>query len=70
VVSFTPRQLYLQGKSPWNAVGRRLAMTNAYGILVGEMERKRHSEHPDVDGRIILECALGKYGEGMWTGFI
>jgi hypothetical protein len=27
-------------------------------------------EDPDVDGKIILERILGKYGGKMWTGFI
>jgi hypothetical protein len=37
-----------------------------YDILVG----KHHFEDLGVDGRIILERILGKYGGNMWTGFI
>jgi hypothetical protein len=33
------------------------------------MKGRDHSEDIDVDGRIILECTLGKWGE-MWIGFI
>jgi hypothetical protein len=33
---------------------------NAYKILVGEPERKNHSEGIGVDGRIILEWISGK----------
>jgi hypothetical protein len=35
-------------------------MRNAYKILVGELERKRHSEDVGLDGKIILEWILGK----------
>jgi hypothetical protein len=29
-----------------------------------------HLKDLGVDGRIIVECALGKYGGKVWTGFI
>jgi hypothetical protein len=29
-----------------------------------------HSEDIGIDGKIILECILGKYGEKVWTRFI
>jgi hypothetical protein len=29
-----------------------------------------HSEHPGVEGRIILEQILGKYVGKVWTGCI
>jgi hypothetical protein len=35
-------------------------MRNAYDILVVISEGKNHSEDIDLDGRIILECILGK----------
>jgi hypothetical protein len=37
-------------------------MRNVHNILVGDHEGKSHSEELDVDGRIILELILGKYG--------
>jgi hypothetical protein len=33
---------------------------NAYKILVENPEGRRYLEDLDVDGRIILECILGK----------
>jgi hypothetical protein len=35
-------------------------MRNAYNILVGKLEGKSYLEDVDVDGKIILECILGK----------
>jgi hypothetical protein len=35
-------------------------MRNAYSIFVGNLKGSNHSEDPDIDGRIILECILGK----------
>jgi hypothetical protein len=34
------------------------------------MKGRDHSEDLGVDGRIILEWILGKYGGKVWTGFI
>jgi hypothetical protein len=31
---------------------------------------KDHSGNLGVDGRLILECILGKEGGKMWSGFI
>jgi hypothetical protein len=43
---------------------------NAYKILVEKPARKRdHSEDLDVDGRIILECILGKQVRNVWIEF-
>jgi hypothetical protein len=39
---------------------------NAYNILVGEPKGRDHSEVLGVDGKIILECILGKYGGKVW----
>jgi hypothetical protein len=40
---------------------------NAHNISVGKPEWKNHSEDLDVDGKIILECTLGKQRGKMWT---
>jgi len=45
-------------------------MRNAYNILVGKPERKRPCGNLGIDGRIILEWFLGKYGGKVWTGCI
>jgi len=45
-------------------------MRNAYNILVGKSEGKKHSEDLRLDGNIILESILGKQGGKLWTGFI
>jgi hypothetical protein len=37
-------------------------MRYAYNVLVGKHEGKNHLEDLDVDGRIMLEWILGKYG--------
>jgi len=34
------------------------------------MKGRDHSENLDVDGKIILEWIIGKYGGKVWTGFI
>jgi len=34
------------------------------------LKGKDHSEDLVVDGRIILEWILGKYGGKLWTGFM
>jgi hypothetical protein len=44
-------------------------MRNAYNILVGNPEGKDHSEDLGVDGRIILDCVLGKCGK-VWNVFV
>jgi hypothetical protein len=51
----------------WNAWER---LRNAYRVLVGKIEGRNNSEDLGVDGWIILEWILGKYGENVWTGFI
>jgi hypothetical protein len=43
-------------------IARMGAMRNAYRILVGKHKGKSHSEDLRVDGRIILEWILGKFG--------
>jgi hypothetical protein len=35
-------------------------MRSAYTILVGESEIKDYSEDLGIDGKVILECILGK----------
>jgi hypothetical protein len=45
-------------------------MRDAYTILIGNLERRDHSEVLGADGKITLEWILGKKGENMWTGFI
>jgi hypothetical protein len=37
-------------------------MRNAYSILVRKLKRRDHLEDIGVDGRIILEWVLEKYG--------
>jgi hypothetical protein len=34
------------------------------------LKGKDHSEDLDIDGKIISEWILGKYGGMVWTGFI
>jgi hypothetical protein len=43
---------------------------SAYNILVEKMKGRGHSEELGVDGRIILEQILGKWGRKKCTGFI
>jgi hypothetical protein len=35
----------------------------------GNLKETYHSEDQDVDGSIILEPVLGKYGGKVWNGF-
>jgi hypothetical protein len=35
-------------------------MTNSNNILVGKPEGRDHLEDPGVDGKIIVDCILGK----------
>jgi hypothetical protein len=39
-------------------------------VCVENLKGRDHSEDLGVDGRIILEWILGKYGGEMWTGSI
>jgi hypothetical protein len=41
---------------------------NAYRIFIGNLKGREFSEDLGVDGRVILEWMLGKYGGKMWTG--
>jgi hypothetical protein len=43
---------------------------NAYKMLVIRLKGRKHSKDLDVEGRIILKWILGKYGLGVWIGFI
>jgi hypothetical protein len=64
MVSFTPRPLYPQGKSPWYPLGRTLgrpqSLSDAYIILFRKPEWKRKPQDLDVDGKIVLERIFGK----------
>jgi hypothetical protein len=39
-------------------------------FLSEKLKARDHSKDLGVDGRIILEWILGKYGEKVWTGCI
>jgi hypothetical protein len=42
-----------------------------YALLwLANLEGRDHLEDLDIDGKIILECILGKYDVKLWTGFI
>jgi hypothetical protein len=43
---------------------------NAHKIFVGNLNEGDHSEDLGIDGRIICEYILGKYGGKFWTGFL
>jgi hypothetical protein len=43
-------------------------MINAYKILIGNLNRRDRSEYLGADGKIILECILGKRGGKLWGG--
>jgi hypothetical protein len=45
-------------------------MRSAYKILLGEPQGKRPLTRQGVDERIILDWIFGKYGLGVWIGFI
>jgi hypothetical protein len=45
-------------------------MGNAYAYLSENLKGRDHLEDLGVDGRIILECILGKKDGNVWTGFI
>jgi hypothetical protein len=51
-------------------VARMGEMRSAYKMLVGNLKGRNHSEDLGVDGRIILELTLGKYGGKTWIIFI
>jgi hypothetical protein len=63
VVSFTPRPLYLQGKSYWYPLDRRLGRSK-------NPKGRDHFEDLGVDGRIRSKRTLKKLGGRVWTGFI
>jgi hypothetical protein len=44
-------------------------MRNAVFRLENAKERD-HSEDIDVDGKIMLEWILGKWGAKVWTGYM
>jgi hypothetical protein len=56
MVSFKPRPLYSQGKSPFYPLVRRLG--------------EPLMEHLREDGKIILQLILGEKFEKSWTSFI
>jgi len=45
-------------------------MINAYHILVGKPEGKKHSKDLSVDGKIILEWIFEKWGGEVGSGCI
>jgi hypothetical protein len=38
--------------------------------LVGKLNGRDHSEDLGVDGKLIVEWIVRKWGEKFWTGFI
>jgi hypothetical protein len=38
---------------------------NAYNVFIGKPEGKRSPRRPRIDGKIILEWMLGKWGERL-----
>jgi len=50
-------------------VARMGEITNTV-FWLENLKGRDHSEDLDIDGRIILERILGKYGGDVWTGFI
>jgi hypothetical protein len=42
---------------------------NAYRVLVGKSETKKHLEDPDIDGWMVLKWILWKYGR-LWSAFV
>jgi hypothetical protein len=51
-------------------VARMGEMKNAYELWPENLETRDHSEDLGVDGRIVLEWILGRWGEKLCTGFI
>jgi hypothetical protein len=47
-------------------MGGACSTRNAYKIVV----KRDYAEDLSVDGRIMLECILGKEGGKMWNTFI
>jgi hypothetical protein len=45
-------------------------MRNAYRIMIGKPGSRDNSKDIGIDGSIILEWKLGKYGGKVWTGSI
>jgi hypothetical protein len=45
-------------------------MRNVYKVLAGESEGKKPPVRSILDGNVILEWTLLKYGGKEWTGFI
>jgi hypothetical protein len=43
-------------------------MRNVYEME--NLKGRDHAENLDVDGRMILECIVGKCGGKVWIGFI
>jgi hypothetical protein len=39
-------------------------------FFLDTLKGRDHLEGQVLDGKIILECILGKYGGRVWTGFI
>jgi hypothetical protein len=64
-------KLHLFKKLNFNAVPN---ISPGYGTLThkmfGILERRDHLEDLGVDGRIILEWIIGKFGGSVWIGFI
>jgi hypothetical protein len=51
-------------------VARMGEISNACSMLVEKLKGRDQLQNLGIDGNIILEWILGRYGGKVWTGFI